>query len=310
MMSDTMSTETQDLTALADAVRGLRGDPRVVPDTSIIFPVNAQADLSNVLLALGDIGTYAGKHTAEVLFIVNNFDADCPPHEIETYERCGVVVVAIPDIRRPGEAVALTARIHGLTVAQSSVGILFDADCRIPCSTSLIDWYITQFRAGAAVAYTHVAYYDTEDSVSVRARVFAHHASRWAKRVVLRIPTTRGSNYAVDGPLIVRLYAEGYIADEMNVGPVVKKHGGHVAYSGARDKIVLTSGRYLRGGWRVLARYLNYRIRYNARVLPVRQNVATRTHRKHTKAPPQVNTPVENGAASQSAERSEANVAS
>jgi hypothetical protein len=42
-----------------------------------------------------------------------------------------------------------------------------------------------------------------------------------------------------------------------------------VAYSGARERAVLTSGRRFTGGWWKLLRYLRYRLRYNLNVLPV-----------------------------------------
>jgi hypothetical protein len=119
-------------------------------------------------------------------------------------------------------------------------------------------------------AYTHVGYYDLRPVWSVRARIAIHHAARWLKRAVLRIPTIRGSNYAVDRSLFLSLYDRGLLTDDLNVGPAVKAGGGSIAYGRARDLQVLTSGRRFRGGWLKLARYLWYRTRYNIRVLPVR----------------------------------------
>jgi hypothetical protein len=165
--------------------------------------------------------------------------------------------------------------------ADSDICLLFDADCRIPDPTSLIDWYVERFRAGAHAAYTHVAYYDLVPRWSVYTRVAVHHAARWFKRAVLRIPTTRGSNYAVKRSTMIALYDSGMLADEMNVGPTMKAHAGRVAYSGSKRLAVLTSGRMFSGGWIGLARYLIYRLKYNLRVLPVRPGVARHTGREN-----------------------------
>ena len=64
--------------------------------------------------------------------------------------------------------------------------------------------------------------------------MFAHHASRSIKRVLLRIPTTAGANYAVDRGAFLRAYERGLLVDDLNVGPALKALGGRVAYSGAR----------------------------------------------------------------------------
>jgi hypothetical protein len=90
------------------------------------------------------------------------------------------------------------------------------------------------------------------------------------KRSILRIPTIRGSNYAIDRSLFLSLYDRGLLTDDLNVGPAVKASGGTIPYGRADDLLVLTSGRRFRGGWLRLARYLWYRILYNVRVLPVR----------------------------------------
>ena len=84
----------------------------------------------------------------------------------------------------------------------------------------------------------------------------------------------------------------GHAADEREVRATQDDVGevnrvlvsGEVRDLGARQLRVLTSGRYLRGGWRELSSYLLYRLRYNLRVLPVRENVASHTQRQHTDA--------------------------
>ena len=245
----------------------VRGDRALPPDASIAIPVNAQADLENVLVVLSDIARYRGKRTFEVVLVINNYPADDPPEEIATYAGAGMHVVAVPNVWRAGEAVCLSARVPGIRAAEADRILLFDADCRIPEPTLLLDWYVDQFRSGAKVAYTRVGHYDLRPLWSVRARIAAHHLSRWVKRVLLRIPTTRGSNYGVDRTAFLRAYEGGLLTDDLNVGPAVKAAGGRVVYSGAPRLQVLTSGRKFRGGWRRLARYLRYRLLYNVRLL-------------------------------------------
>jgi hypothetical protein len=167
-----------------------------------------------------------------------------------------------------------------MRVAGSPYAIHLDADCRVPDPTSLLDWYVERLHSGDGVAYTCVRYHSVRRRSSVYARIAVHHAARWGKRVILRIPTTRGSSYAVHVPTLMRLHAEGLVADEMNVGPAARSRGARVVYSSDRRMVVRTSGRMFAGGWRKLGRYLRYRLRYNLRVLPVRPGVAARTGRE------------------------------
>jgi hypothetical protein len=255
------------LERLGEDLARLRGDTASPPEASVVVPVNAQADLETVLGVVGQVAGYHGERSFEVVLVINNYPPGEPPPEIEAYGGAGMRVVAVPSVWRKGEAVCLTARVPGARAASSERVILFDADCRILNPTRVLDWYVEQFERGAQAAYTHVGYYDLRPLWSVRARIAAHHLTRWAKRVILRIPTTRGSNYAVDRSLFLRLYEQGLLVDDLNVGPAVKAAGGPVAYSRARSLRVLTSGRKFRGGWRRLARYLRYRLLYNVRVL-------------------------------------------
>jgi hypothetical protein len=245
----------------------MRGDRALPPDASIAIPVNAQADLQNVLVVLSDIARYRGKRAFEVVLVINNYPEDDPPEEIATYAAAGMSVVSVPNVWRAGEAVCLSARVPGIRAAEAERILLFDADCRIPEPTVLLDWYVDQFTSGAKVAYTRVGHYDLRPLWSVRARMAAHHGARWIKRVLLRIPTTRGSNYGVDRTAFLRAYEGGLLADDLNVGPAVKAAGGRIVYAGSPRLQVLTSGRKFRGGWRRLARYLRYRLLYNVRVL-------------------------------------------
>jgi hypothetical protein len=255
----------------------LRGDEAAPPDASIVIPVNAQADLENVLDVIDEISRYQGQRTFEVVIVINNYPADEPPKELKTYARAGTHTVGVPSVWRSGEVVSFTARIPGAHAAASELLIHFDADCRIPSSSALLDWYVAQSERGVQAAYTHVGYYDLRPLWSVRVRIAIHHIARWVKRVVLRIPTIRGSNYAMDRSLFLSLYDQGLLTDDLNVGPAVKAAGGSISYSRVREMRVLTSGRRFQGGWLKLARYLRYRLAYNARVLPVRAPKPGRT---------------------------------
>jgi hypothetical protein len=258
------------LEQLETELRRLRGNPAEAPAATIVVPVNAQADLENVLDIVGDISRYEGSHTFEVVLVINNYPADAPPRELEAYAGVAMRTVGIPAAWRKGEVVSFTARIPGARAAASQCLVNFDADCRVRNATALLDWYLTKLDEGAAAAYTRVGYYDLRPLWSVRARIAAHHGARWMKRSILRIPTIRGSNYAIDRSLFLSLYDRGLLTDDLNVGPAVKASGGTIPYGRADDLLVLTSGRRFRGGWLRLARYLWYRILYNIRVLPVR----------------------------------------
>lgn len=264
------SVQIKSLDAIRLGVERLRGDRSAPPHASIVVPVNAEADLENVLKIVGDVTGYAGSRTFEVVLVINNYPADAPPRELETYARAGMRTVGIPAAWRKGEVVSFTARIPGARAAASQFLVHFDADCRVRNPTALLDWYVSRLEEGASAAYTRVGYYDLRPLWSVRARIAVHHGARWAKRNILRIPTIRGSNYAIERSLFLSLYDQGLLTDDLNVGPAVKASGGGVTYGSRRDLEVFTSGRRFRGGWLKLARYLWYRTRYNVRVLPVR----------------------------------------
>ena len=274
-----------DFDVLRERLAVARKDPGLPPAASVIVPVNAQGDLRNVLHVVRDVARYEGRHAIECVLVINNFPPERPPREIEEYRDLGMTVLGVPSVRRRGEAPGFTARIHGLRAAGADHAVLFDADCRVPNPTALIDWYVDQLRNGARVAYTRVDFYDLRKGWSLRARLRLHYAARWAKRVLLRIPTSRGSNYAVHRSTILHLYDLGMLAEDLNVGPTVKWARGRVAYSAAPELVVLTSGRMLNTGWRRLLRYAVNRLRYNFRVLPVGMEAARRTGRGGASAP-------------------------
>ncbi len=248
---------------------------------SIVIPVNAKGDQENVLRVLQDLATYRGRRGFEVLLIVNNYAPDTIPEMVETYKSLGVRVLAIPSVRRHGEAVALSARLIGTRNANTENIIHFDADCRILNATALLDWYADQFAKGAKVAYTQVGFYDLRRNWPNRVRTLCHFLARWFKRAVMRIPTTRGSNYAVDRMALISGYDAGMIADELNVGPTIKANGGKTVFSSARELFVLTSGRMFTGrSWIRLFQYLRYRLRYNLRVIPLRTDAASHSGRE------------------------------
>ncbi len=258
---------------------GRRGNSNKKPDASIAIPVNAQGDLETVLQVLSDIATYKGSHTFEVILAINNYPAGHEPPETELFRDMGMVIAATPSVARPDEAVCFSARLTGVRPANSEYLLLFDADCRIPNATAVIDWYINRLHAGADLAYTHVEYYDLKKDLSIAARMIAHHGARWVKRELLGIPTTRGSNYAVNRAKMLAYYDQKLLSDDLNVGPTFRAKGDRIDYSGSRKLIVKTSGRMFTGGWRKLIRYLLYRLRYNLKMVPVGRDVKKRIQR-------------------------------
>ena len=256
-----------------------RGPQGKAPDASIVIPVKAQGDQETVLGVLNDIAQYSGKHTFEVILALNNFPPGQEPDEIELFRSMGILVNPTPSVRRPEEAVCFSARMTGILAANTDYLLLFDADCRIPNATALIDWYVERLQQGAGLAYTHVGYFDLKNDPSVWARIAAHHGARWVKRQLLGIPTTRGGNYAVNRTKMLWYYDHKFLSDDLNVGPTFKAGGLPIVYSGKHNLTVLTSGRVFRGGWIKLVRYLMYRLRYNLKLLPVGPNATSRLQR-------------------------------
>ncbi len=256
--------------------------PTPEPTLSVIVPLNAQVDIDNALTLLGDLAAYRGPATVERIVVANNFPPDDPPPRLAEIEATGAAVLRVPTVDvRPGEVISFAARIPGARHARSSATVHFDADVRVPDAAALLAWYADRMAAGYALAYTGVGHYDLPRSLSVRASMAVHHAARWAKRVIFRVPTARGSNYAIRREVLLDAYERGMLADDLNVGPVVKALGGRMAYDGRRTLRALTSGRAYRGGWGRIARYYVYRLRYNLRVLPVSERAADRTGRVH-----------------------------
>ena len=247
----------------------MRGNPAASPDASIVIPVNAQKDLAPLQRVLADIVRYTGDSRIELILVINNYSADESPDEIQEYQRAGIQVIGIPHIVHHG-GIAMAARIPGVRAAHSSAVLLFDADCHIPNPGALINWYIARLNEGFDLAYTHVDYTDLPPGFSVKARMFVHHASRWFKRKIMRIPTSRGSNYAIRRELMLDLFAQGRIPYDIHVGPVIKSMHGRIAYSGAKELTVLTSGRFFDPGWKVLFAYLIWRTGYYFRILKIR----------------------------------------
>ena len=273
-----MQRQAIDLLELGAKVRAIRGNLDEMPDASIVIPVNAQGDLDNVFHVISDVARYHGRHHVEIVIVVNNYEPDQTP-DVQRHVDLGLKVLTIPNVRREGEVVSFTARVPGVRAAASENAILFDADCKLVSPTDLIDWFIQKLNAGAALAYTHVDYFDLDPGLVVKLRVFIHHASRWVKRVVLRIPTARGSSYAVNRTVFLQAYDKDMLADELTVGPVVKAMGLKIAYTHAKNLRVLTSGRMFQGGWIALFKYFRYRLRYNLKMIPVGEDTRKRTDR-------------------------------
>jgi len=239
------------------------------PEASVIIPVNAQNDLQNVLHLVKDITAYQGKHRLEIILVINNYPPDLPPEEISKYRALGLCVLAFPRIDGRG-SVSLFARIRGVSIASSECTIHFDADCRLPDATHLIDWYIQQFTMGFQLAYTYVGYYNIPASLAMKTRMIVHRIFRWFKRIVLGIPVCRGSNYAILNSLMLKLDDQGLLDYEEKVGMTIKSIGGKISYSGEKNLTVLTSGRNFRGDWKELFEYIAWRIRYYRRLTPFR----------------------------------------
>lgn len=266
-----------DLEQLQKDLIQLRGNLAIKPDASIIIPVNARADLKTVFTPLLDIANYLGKYKVEIILMINNFPETTCPAEIELFRKLGCQVVAHPNARRPGEVIIVSARALGVQAAKSDVTIHLDADCRIPDVTSLVNWYIETIRVRADLAYSHVGYYDLRKRTSIYFKIGIHHFVRWKKRNILRIPTTRGSNYAIKKSHFLDLYNEGKLSVDLQVGPAAKLFGSRIAYSSKPNLRVLTSGRRFHGGWLKMFRYFAYRLHFNVKATPTRKREVTRT---------------------------------
>ena len=83
-----VASQAESLESVRHGVKRLRGDPTVPPHASIVVPVNAQADLENVLDIVGDVSRYEGSRTFEVVLVINNYPADAPPRELGDICRC------------------------------------------------------------------------------------------------------------------------------------------------------------------------------------------------------------------------------
>lgn len=263
--------------ALPGAIRRLRGEGPVV--ASVIIPLNAQGDLDHVIALLCDLGRYDGQNRVEIIVVLNNYPDEEEPGHKSDLEGLGVRVIAIPNVRRRGYAVPLTARMAGVHEADASATIHLDADCRVPYPGRLIDWYVASLRTNGA-AYGPVQFHSVPRTRTAEAAVALHHLSRWAKRILFRIPTTRGSSFAVNRDLMLDAWDKGQLADDLNVGPVIKARGAGVTYGSDARLTVRTSGRMYLFTWLGLVRYLRYRLRYNLRVLTVRGDAADHTGRE------------------------------
>jgi hypothetical protein len=251
----------------------LRGSPERPADLSVVIPVNARADLRTALQILADLAGYNGHHTLEIILIINNYPPHTPPAEVAGFRDMGLRVIAVPDVRPagaaiPGEEVALRARIPGVRASTSEVVVLPDADNRIPNATALLDWCFDQLNRGAQLVHFRTPYYEVADTWSMRFRIAVHYLVNWLKRSALRIPTTRGGDYAVRRSVMLQLFDGGALALDISLGPAIRAMGGQVVYSGnSDDRVVLTSGSKIDSGWREAFRYLGWRLRRNIEVL-------------------------------------------
>jgi Glycosyltransferase like family 2 len=244
-------------------VNRLRGNPQLKPSASIIIPVNACADLSNLRLLVTDLVKYQGSHTFEIITVINNYREGNQPHEVEILSEIGMRVLNIPDVHQPGETVAFSARLPGIETANSEITIQFDADCRIPNITPLLDFYVEQLNSGYMLAYAPVHFFNLPEDSTIPIRVRIHHTVRSIKRNLLKIPTPRGSSYAINRTILIRLYETRKLRDDIQIGPNIKALGGKSAYSDDWNLRVLTSGRKMRKGWWRMIRYVVRRLMFN-----------------------------------------------
>jgi hypothetical protein len=272
----TLMTET-DLSGLRHKLLQLRGSSASPPDASIVVPVNAQGDLWLAFNLLDDVIRYGGEYTVEVVLVINNYPPENPPQEIEQFRELGMQIVAVPSARRPDEVVIISARALGVRAAGSEITIHFDADCRVPDIDAYLNWAVESLKSGAKLAYSHVSFYDERKHPSVHTKIAVHHTMRWLKRNLLRIPTTRGSNFVIDRSLFLLLYDAGKLAVDLQVGPAAKLEGAKIIYSGRRSLAVFTSGRRFQVGWLRILRYMRYRFHYNLNAIPSRWRQVTRT---------------------------------
>jgi hypothetical protein len=255
----------------------LRGDAGLAPEASIIIPINAQADLLVAHNLLADLFSYRGSHRLEFVLVINNYPLDTPPDEIKLYRRLGANVVAVPNVRKPGEVIIISARALGARAAQAPITLHFDADVRIPDATALIDWYIQSLSSEYELAYTRVDFYGLPQKIATRVRMAIHYSSRWAKRTLMSIPTTRGSNYAIGRSLFLELYEAGKLSVDIQVGPAAKLAGARSRYSGRQNLRVYTSARKQSGRWLRLFPYFLHRLNYNLKAIPTSFRAVDRT---------------------------------
>jgi hypothetical protein len=248
---------------LREGVFHLLGDALLRPSGSIVIPINACEDVNNFIQTMTDIVKYKGKHTFEIITVINNYPEYDPPCEIEIFSKLGLQVLNIPNICIPGVSIPISARALGVEAASSDVIILFDADCRIPNITPLLDHYVEKINSGYLLAYTNVHFSDLPRGNTVPIRVRFHHLARSIKRNVLKIPTSRGSNYAINRAIFLKLYETKKLRHDIQIGPNVKALGGKCSYSDDRNLSVLTSARKMRTGlWRIV-RYVLRRLLSN-----------------------------------------------
>jgi hypothetical protein len=267
MLAEPQTIPIEKMEQLSQTAARLRGSNDKTLHASIVVPVNARGDLHTVLNLLDDLKRYHGRYNLEVVLVINNYSPESVPAAITNYRQAGLTVVAEPDVHRPGEVVIVSARALGVFASNSDITIHFDADCRIPNPTELLTWYVKVLQSGPELAYSHVTFYDLRPKLSIHIKIALHHISRFIKRVLIGIPTTRGSNYAILRQRFLDLYASRKISVDMQVGPAVKLSGAKIVYSGRKELFVYTSGRRFNGGWIKMLRYFRNRLIYNIRSL-------------------------------------------
>ena len=81
-----------DSAVLREGLERMRSPLTKPPVAAVVFPVNAQGDLENVLVALGDVARYRGERPIEVVLVVNNYATDEEPSEVITKDKKNLLI--------------------------------------------------------------------------------------------------------------------------------------------------------------------------------------------------------------------------
>jgi hypothetical protein len=247
----------------------LRGTAEADPNASLIVPISARSGFSLIQGLIGDLARYRGSYTLEIILMVAASLAGSAPEEIEHLRGLGLQVIAAPEGGQNWEAVQLEARAQGVEAARAGITLHFSPDARLPDATALIDWYIQSLYSVYQLAYSQISYYGLPDGMNTRLSLALVDTFRKVKRVLLGVPTTRGSNYAINRHLFLKLYESGKLTVDLPVGLAVRLAEARSRYSSERRlQVYLSAHKYSPQSLLNLHRILR-RLRYNLRAIPL-----------------------------------------